>query len=163
MTLQSTYALQGTTGVDRTPSRQDEGTASPARVFSLTQRGSDVEAAFTVAREKDMWSDRDDIALKDAFIVANRPKGVSAEHFIRWAQEVIDNPGNPEVPQHHLEAVMAVVNELQKPDGLAVAIECSWSEATLHLWELGQEIKRGKPRPQVYKFIGSQPNRGQHA
>lgn len=143
-------------GSSHTPSRQSSHQRE-VRVFSLTQEGSDVHAAFTVARELDKWSNRDDLALKQAFVVANRPKGVSADHFLRWMREVIENPVTPDVPEHHLEAVRDAAQQLRDPEGLAVAIECSWSEATQHLWSRGQEIKRGKPRPNVYRFVGTVP------
>jgi hypothetical protein len=123
--------------------------------FDITQEGSDVTTAFTVARERDLWTDREDIALKDAFIIANRPKGVSAGHFHRWMQALAEDPKSTEVPAQHIPAVAAVLAEFMNPAGLAVAIECSWSETTQHLWAKGHEIKRGKRRPNAYLFVGS--------
>lgn len=140
-------------GVDIAPSRQSG--AQKTLVFDFTQEGSSVESAFTVARERDLWADRDDIALKDAFVMANRPTNVSSEHFVRWMKEVIENPEYPDVPQHHLEAVREAAQQLLDSHGLAVAIQCSWSEATTHLWSQGRDIKRGKPRPRVFRFVGA--------
>jgi hypothetical protein len=123
--------------------------------FDITQEGSTVETAFTVAREKDKWTDHEDIALKQAFVLANRPKGVSAGHFHRWMQALAENPRSTEVPAQHIPVVAEVLAEFINPTGAAVAIECSWSETTTHLWSTGHEIRRGKRRPNAYLFVGS--------
>lgn len=126
-----------------------------SKQFNVQQAGTDVETAFTVAREIDKWSAHDDLALKDAFIIANRPKGVSAEHFVRWLQVLAEDPGSDEVPEHHRSALLEVLPDFVDPHGRAVAVQCSWSEGTTHLWAQGHEIKRGKRRPNVYTFIGT--------
>jgi hypothetical protein len=123
--------------------------------FDITQEGSDPSTAFLVAREKDKWTDREDIALKDAFMIANRPKGVSAAHFHRWMQALAEDPKTTEVPSQHIAAVAEVISEFMNPTGVAIAIECSWSETTQHLWHKGHEIKRGKRRPNAYLFVGT--------
>lgn len=123
--------------------------------FSVTQEGTSAEAAFTVARERDTWTERENISLKEAFVMANKPRGVSADHFIRWIRAVIDDPETEDVPDHHKPIVLLTAREYLDPNGPAIAVPCSWSETTDHLWDQGREIRRGKRRPEVYRFIGT--------
>lgn len=126
------------------------------RTFNVTKEGSSVDAAFTVAVEQGRWrGENDDIALKRAFVVANKPTGVAADHFIKWIEAILEDPESLDVPEHHRDTVLEVAKVYANPSGPAVAIPCSWSETTSYLWKIGHEIKRGKRRPVVYRFIGT--------
>lgn len=125
------------------------------REFLITQEGSDVDAAYTVAREHDLWNDKEALGLKKAFIIANRPKGVAADHYLDWVTSYIQDPMSDKVPQQHLEAVARDAAVYGDPDAPALAIDCSWAESTDHLSEIGRTIGRGRRRPGVYRFVGT--------
>lgn len=127
--------------------------------FSVMQEASSVEAAFVVAVEGDRWNTNNGIALKRSFVIANKPKGVAADHFVRWIEAIIEDPASQMIPDHHRPAVLQTAQVYSDAGGPAVAIPCSWSETTDHLFHIGHQIRRGKRRPKVFRFIGVVPAR----
>lgn len=130
--------------------------------FETVEAGSSPEAAFTVAQEDARWNwglkgsdHREELTLKHAFRLANKPKGVSAELFIRWVKAAVLDPDTDAVPVHHMPAVLEAARMYTDPHGPAVAVPCSYAETTDFLMKRGREMKKGMRRPQVYKFIGT--------
>ena len=130
--------------------------------FETEEAGSSPEAAFVVAREDAKWhwglrgsGDRDELTLKQAFRLANKPKGVSADLFIRWVKAAVMDPETDDVPAHHKQAVLEAARMYNDPDGPAIAVPCSYAETTDFLMKRGREMKKGMRRPQVYRFIGT--------
>lgn len=133
--------------------------------FDIEQGGTDPESAFTIAREDAKWNwgitqrrngnAQNVIDMKTAFMIANKPKGVSADHFIRWVKEAVLDPESPKIPVQHQESVLAAAREYSNPEGKAVAIPCSYTEASGYLELKGRELKKGVRRPKVYRFIGT--------
>lgn len=158
--------LEGSDVIDlRIPTQSTDGstvidlrTRRTSRVqrFSVMQEASSVGAAFVVAVESDRWhTGNHGMALKRSFVIARKPKGVAANHFVRWVEAIIEDPKSTLVPDHHRPAVLQTAQVYSDPEGPAIAVPCSWSETTDHLFRIGHQIRRGKRRPRVFMFIGT--------
>lgn len=127
--------------------------------FNTVEAGSTPEAAFIVAVENALWgwqeaADRA-IELKHAFVVANRPKGVSAERFIEWIGLAVADPRALRVPIRHRAAVIDAARTYADPSAPALAVTCSYAESSDFLQRRGRQLKRGRRQPNVYHFIGT--------
>jgi hypothetical protein len=131
--------------------------------FDTEEAGSSPEAAFTLAVEDAKWNwglqgtDQrgDELTVKAAFKLANKPKGVSADRFIEWVKAAVLDPDSPKIPDHHRKSVLEAARMYTDPEGPALAITCSYAETTDFLMKRGREMKRGMRRPYVYRFIGT--------